>query len=390
MRTGNRPTGLSIFSGVGGLDLGAKLAGLQLEVATDRDEEAIALLAEASGTRTVAGDIADVLRSPSRLWSGPSAPRVLIGGPPCTAFSHAGFWIEDKRAGKDPAAILLADYVACLEEFKPDAFVLENVPGLAFKTHTSHLERLLSEVRMAGYQTSQATLNASRFGVAQSRRRLFIVGVRGASPPQLEGWPSMPTRGSAWSIGSLEGVCPAEPDELPGPRYRHLLADIPVGGNYLHFTDRHGWDPPLFRNRGRYWSFLLKLDPSLPSPTLPAQRITYNGPFHWDNRHLRVREMARLQSFPDWYPTSPSLSAARRHIGNAVPPLLAAAVVWRTRQALGDVSLASWPEVMETARDPSSSFEAIQAAYGEPTTRGGADQSTSEAPLIQEREVVSV
>ncbi len=365
---GARAGGLSVFSGVGGLDLGARIAGLEIELATDQDAEALSMLAAAGGIATLAGNIDEVLAGPLiRLWGNRGSPRCLIGGPPCTPFSHAGFWLEDKRTGKDPAGSLLTSYLRCLEAFEPDAFVLENVPGLAFKTHDRFLKHLIEKVHGLGYRVTREILRASDFGVAQARRRLFIVGVRSKSPVSLSGWPSWPVRTSRWAIGALEEGTESEPDEQLREKYRDLLPLVPAGGNYLHFTDHNGYDPPLFKYRGRYWSFLLKLDPEKPAPTVPAQRITYNGPFHWSNRHLRVREIARLQSFPDWYAVSPDVSIARRQLGNAVPPLLAAAVVWRVRQALGDVGTETWPAALDEAAKPHASFEEVSAAYPRPS-----------------------
>jgi DNA (cytosine-5)-methyltransferase 1 len=358
---------LSIFSGLGGLDLGARIAGLNVQVATDIDGEALRLLSRACGSPHLVADVDEALAGGlSSLWTGEGAPRVLVGGPPCTPFSHAGFWLEDKRLGRDPARHLLQSYLDCLEQFSPDAFVLENVPGLAFKTHRPLLDSLVQRAQDLSYEVTSSVLIASAFGVAQARRRLFIVGTRKGEAASLSEWPLWPRRSARWAIGELGQTGIAEPDEEPGERYRELLPLVPPGGNYLHFTAPRGWSPPLFRYRGRYWSFLLKIDPDEPAPTLPAQRITYNGPFHWLNRHLRKREIARLQSFPDWYPLSEDLSTARRHLGNAVPPLLAAAVITRVRQALGDISRDEWPIPLKVALDPDARFEDVAAAYPDP------------------------
>jgi DNA (cytosine-5)-methyltransferase 1 len=113
----------------------------------------------------------------------------------------------------------------------------------------------------------------------------------------------------------------------------------------------------VFKNRGRYWSFLLKLDPKQPAPTIPAQRVTFNGPFHWDNRHLRVREMARLQTLPDWMPIDYRLADARRHIGNAVPVALGTAVLWSLQLYLGNTQAADRPELLEMLDDPGASIQ---------------------------------
>jgi DNA (cytosine-5)-methyltransferase 1 len=115
----------------------------------------------------------------------------------------------------------------------------------------------------------------------------------------------------------------AEPEEAVNGRYGHLLPDIPPGDNYLFYTEKRGHAKPLFGWRKRYWSFLLKLDPNQPSPTIQAQPGPYVGPFHWLNRRLRIAEIKRLQTFPDDYELVGTRRSAQVQIGNAVPPMLA-------------------------------------------------------------------
>lgn len=105
-------------------------------------------------------------------------------------------------------------------------------------------------------------------------------------------------------------------------KWADLLPTIPPGQNYLWHTDRGGGEP-LFGWRRRYWSFLLKLAADQPSWTIQAQPGPATGPFHWDNRRLTTREMARLQTFPDDVQITGSLADAQRQLGNAVPSLLA-------------------------------------------------------------------
>ena len=81
-------------------------------------------------------------------------------------------------------------------------------------------------------------------------------------------------------------------------KWADLLPSIPEGSNYLHHTDR-GEGMPLFGWRRRYWTFLLKLAKNRPSWTIQAQPGPAVGPFHWSNRRLSVRELSRLQTFPD-------------------------------------------------------------------------------------------
>jgi DNA (cytosine-5)-methyltransferase 1 len=353
----------SLFSGLGGLDYAAHVVGFDVVAATDRDKNALSILRQGLGTRTAALDLET--EDPERFidWlPEKSDVQVVFGGPPCTAFSHAGFWLEGKRNGRDPAAILLERYMDIVRIVSPEAFVMENVPGLAFKTHQRFFQRLLNRARRAGYKVSWSVLDASDFGVPQARRRLFVVGVRGKNHFQFPK-PSAAPRNTQWALQDLSGRSDlAEPDERPRGRWSDLLPEVPPGGNYLHFTERYGHEPPIFKNRGRYWSFLLKLDPRQPAPTVPAQRVTFNGPFHWDNRHLRIREMARLQSLPDWMPLDHHLPEARLHIGNAVPVALGAALLWSLQRYLGNAEATGRPALLEVLDDPNASIHDAMAA----------------------------
>ena len=106
-------------------------------------------------------------------------------------------------------------------------------------------------------------------------------------------------------------------------RWSHLLPEVPPGDNYLHFTEERGHPEPIFEWRSRYWSFLLKLDPHRPSPTIQARPGPNVGPFHWDNRRLRVPELRRLFTFPDDFVFVGKRASVQAQIGNSVPPLLA-------------------------------------------------------------------
>jgi DNA (cytosine-5)-methyltransferase 1 len=359
---------VSLFSGIGALDLGARSVGVAVELATDIDSKALTILESRDRVSTVRGDLRHLVRSGElrASWVG-TAPDLLLGGPPCTAFSHAGFWLDAKRNGDDPQAGLLAAYVDALVQFKPRAFIMENVPGLAFKTHNRFLGSFVNRVRRAGYATSWSILNAADLGTAQQRRRLFVVGVLGGPRADLDNFAVYPERTARWAFKKLTRN-PSEPDEQPGLKYGSLLAEVPPGGNYLVFTRERGHPEGLFKYRGRYWSFLLKLHPDRPSPTIPAQRVTYNGPFHWSSRHLRVRELARLQGLPDHQPLGDDPALNRRWIGNGVPPLLGAVVTDRVLRVLEPQQ--PLPSVLARSLDPTSTFVDISRALLSNSTTG--------------------
>lgn len=360
--TVNDVPALSLFSGLGGLDLGARVAGANVQLATDIDGDALDLLAATQGTETIAGRLETLLQD-GTLESVARRPALVIGGPPCTGFSHAGFWLEGKRKGKDPAVLLLDAYVDAVRILKPDVFILENVPGLTFKNFRSQYDSLINRGRRAGYSISAEVLDASHFGVPQARRRLFVVGVRGGPQVDLDNLPKMPHRSTGWAIRDLaDDDAASEPDEWPTGQHRKWLDEVPPGKNYLCLTKQRGHPVGPFEYRSRYWSFLLKIHPDEPSPTIPAQRVTYNGPFHWEGRHLRVRELARLQTFPDWQLLDDDLVAARKHIGNAVPPLLGAVVIRHVLVQLG-MAPEDEPEALQVARSPSATFTDITRAF---------------------------
>jgi DNA (cytosine-5)-methyltransferase 1 len=127
---------------------------------------------------------------------------------------------------------------------------------------------------------------------------------------------------------ALEGLVtePEREERLTG-RWAGLLEAIPPGDNYLFYTKRRGHPDPVFEWRSRYWSFLLKLHPGRPSPTIQAQPGPNVGPFHWENRRLRVPEVKRLFTFPDDFELVGTRRSVQAQLGNAVPPLLAEKVV---------------------------------------------------------------
>lgn len=349
-----RGVAISLFSGAGGLDLGAEAAGYRVSAALEVDRDAAATM-EKNFTHlnrpVLQADVLDVttrdlLRAAG--LKGRARPDLLIGGPPCTPFSKSGFWLEWKRAGLDPDASLLQAYTRVLAEARPRAFVLENVYALTYNNRASRpaYERLLQEIDDAGYDWRAKVLNAADHGVPQARPRLFVIGV-----PRGERLPEHPeaTHGGNWerrhtghadrphvTAGeALDGlVTEPEPGEDLRGQYAHLLPGVPPGENYLHYTAERGYSDPLFKWRSRYWSFLLKLHPDRPSPTIQAQPGPNVGPFHWDNRRLRVGEVKRLFTFPDSFELVGSRGSVQAQLGNAVPPLLAQRVIERVAAAV--------------------------------------------------------
>lgn len=345
---------VSLFSGAGGLDLGVEAAGFHVGAALEINDDAADTMEKnfpALESPVIRRDIFDV---PTRELlraaglRGRERPDLLIGGPPCTPFSKSGFWLEWKRAGLDPDASLLQAYTRVLAEARPRSFMLENVYALTYrnKASTPAFDRLLKEIDAAGYHCRWGVLNAADFGVPQLRPRLFVVGAPKRSPlPELP----EPTHGGRWErrrTGTVDRPHVTTGEALAGlttvpereepvrGKWGHLLADIPPGGNYLFYTAERGHPEPLFEWRSRYWSFLLKLSPDRPSPTIQAQPGPNVGPFHWESRRLRVPELRRLFTFPDDFELVGRRASVQAQVGNSVPPLLAQQVAAQVALAL--------------------------------------------------------
>lgn len=355
--TMRKPTAISLFTGAGGLDLGVEQAGYAVVYAIENDETAVGTLnlnlaayfpdlAPPKPSDITTLDPRQVLKN---LGAGPGEIDLLFGGPPCVAFSKSGFHLEYKRAGLDPRAGLLADYFRFLEAIRPKAFILENVFGLAYRNQSApFLDHLTASIRSLGYSLDYGVLNAADFGVPQNRQRLFLIGSRDGTPlalPVPTHWGEHERRTPpahvhelkphVTSEAALKGLrTRPEPRERVDGKYGHLLPEIPPGGNYLHFTEKKGHPNPLFKWRSRYWTFLLKLDPKRPAPTLQGQPGPYVGPFHWRNRRLRVPELKRLQGFPDHYKFAGTRRAIQLQVGNSVPPGLSTVVASAVRMQL--------------------------------------------------------
>lgn len=365
---------VSLFSGAGGLDLAVERADaaplrmtdpgsglLSVVAATDYNAPALETLsANFPDTKTVVGDIRQIpteqLLGAGGLRSG--EPVLLIGGPPCTPFSKSGFWLEQKRESRDPNASLLDEYVRVVRESRPEAFILENVQGLTYKTHKAQFDRLLRGLGELGYNPQWRVLLAADFGVPQLRRRVFVVGRRDGEQfvfpePTHSGWserdrridPSkIPHVTARQAFDDLPPVGATYDDEVVEGQYGELAAEVPPGQNYLWHTNRYGGQD-RFEWRSRYWTFLLRLDPDRPSSTLQAQPGPWVGPFHWENvqtasgqeraRRLRVAEMVRLMSFPDDFLIGGTRADVQRQLGNAVPVELGKAVVRALVSQLG-------------------------------------------------------
>lgn len=368
--SGRPLSALSLYTGAGGLDLGFEAAGFETRVAIEIEPDAVRTLRKNrpqwevidEDVHSEAASSSEILRR-GGLKEGEAD--ILIGGPPCQPFSKSGYWARgDARRLDDPRADTLAAYLRVLRDAKPKAFLLENVPGLAFSEKDEgfiFLRRSIEAInREVGteYTFSSALLRAVEHGVPQDRHRVFVIGARDGTTfefprathvaPACLGdacekesmfdlFAHAKHAGLARCHTAWDAIGDLQDDDDPSLRmtgkWADLLPSIPEGKNYLYHTNRGGGEP-LFGWRRRYWSFLLKLAKRLPSWTIAAQPGPAIGPFHWKNRRLSPKELMRLQTFPENYEVVGSLRSVQRQLGNAVPSALAERLALEIRRQL--------------------------------------------------------
>jgi DNA (cytosine-5)-methyltransferase 1 len=156
---------ISLFSGCGGSDLGLKRLGYDVVWANDISKAACETYTDNVGPVIKCGDIADFSRFPRAEF--------LVGCYPCQGFTQGG-----RRDSGDSINFLYQQFDRVLQIVSPKAFVVENVNGMAYGENTLLLYNQLCRYRLAGYRVKWHILNAENYGVAQSRRRVFIVGIR--------------------------------------------------------------------------------------------------------------------------------------------------------------------------------------------------------------------
>ena len=312
---------IDLFSGPGGLTLGMKAAGIEPLCAVEKRPDAVETYKKHTPeAEHHCGDIRDVNLTRYR-----GAARLLYGGPPCQPFSTGGL-----RKGSKDSRDMIPAFLAAVEAVRPEAVLMENVPGLVVASRINYLEDVLKSFRDLGYTPSWRVLTASHYGVPQSRRRLFVVGMRGRCfwfPKPThgpEGKPLIPTS-AVVSIHAPLGEppdCPVVyakyPDLRPSPYAGQIYngGGRPIdlskpchtvlasaGGYKTHWVDTQNIAPQYhehLRAGGAPWS-----------GTVPGAR------------RLTVEESALIQTFPKWLTFAGKRSSQYTQIGDAVPPVLA-------------------------------------------------------------------
>jgi DNA (cytosine-5)-methyltransferase 1 len=309
---------VSLFSGIGGLDIGFegefsyhgenfKSQGFEILAAYEKDA-----LAVETFRLNHKVPIHQVELDTNKVYDIPKAD-ILIGGFPCQDFSSCG----PKRGLSSTRGQLYKVMSEYMRVHKPLIVCGENVPNLARMQNGEVLKIITDDFKAEGYKVVVWDLYAPDFGIPQNRRRLFFICVRS----DIEGFPTKPKpafsdnhRSIKWAIDDLSDIL----DESVPNQSQYFKASKAKKGNGQGDEKSHA-DKPAYTVRANAKS-----------------RVQ----FHYSlNRRLTVRECARIQTFPDSFTFPHSATTSIMQIGNAVPPMLAYTVAKSIRNFIKTIKL---------------------------------------------------
>lgn len=324
---------ISLFSGAGGLDYGFHKAGFRTVVANEYDPKICPTFrANFPDTTLIEGDIRKISSS-----SFPKNITGIIGGPPCQSWSEAG----SLRGINDSRGQLFYDYIRILSDTRPLFFVAENVPGMLASRHSEAVKGFMKLFDEVGYDVNLKVLNANDYGVAEDRNRVFYIGFRKdlnihdfEYPTPLKHKPTL--REIIWDL-QYNAIPAKDKNKTNGSDCRVPNHEYYIGTYSPIFMSRNrvrAWDEPGFtvQASGRQ----CQLHPQAPKMIKVATNLQkfVAGSEHL-YRRMTVREVARVQSFPDDYKfIYTDVDYGYKMIGNAVPVNLAYHVAMQIKRAL--------------------------------------------------------
>lgn len=331
---------IELFAGAGGLALGMEKAGFESILLNEIDKHACSTLRKnRQEWDVIEGDVSSIDFSAYK-----NKVDILSGGFPCQAFSYAG----NKLGFEDARGTLFFEFARAVKECNPKIILGENVRGLVKHEDGRTLDAIKNIIDELGYKlVDPRVLKAVFYQVPQKRERLFLVGIRKDISNYVEfSWPSpykrIMTLKDALKKGDLYStdVPQSEGQKYP-KRKAEILSLIPQGRYWRDLPDdiqREYMKKSYFLGGGKTgMARRLSWDePSLTLTCAPAQKQTERC-HPSETRPLTVREYARIQTFPDDWNFSGSLTSQYKQIGNAVPVNLAYAVGRSLIRLLNDI-----------------------------------------------------
>lgn len=324
---------ISLFSGAGGLDRGFHNAGFRTAIANEFDPKICPTYrANFPDVNLIEGDIRNINEDQF-----PQHPEGIIGGPPCQSWSEGG----SLRGIEDARGQLFYEYIRILKATQPYFFVAENVSGMLAPRHSEAVKGFMHLFDEAGYDVNLKMLNANDYEVPEDRDRIFYIGFR--KDLHIDNFqypePVLPKPTLKDAIWDIRGTA------IPALDHNKTNGDGCFLPNHEYFV---GGYSSIFmsRNRVRSWDeagFTVQasgrqcqLHPQAPKMEKMSPNLHRFVPGREeDYRRMTVREVARVQSFPDDHIfIYEDVNYGYKMVGNAVPVNLAYHVAMAIRRCL--------------------------------------------------------
>ena len=307
-------TCIDLFAGAGGTALGFSNAGINHVLLNEFDKNAAQALKDNSDAHGLNWVIDD--RDVHDVEFSPYQAEIMQAGFPCQAFSYAG----KSKGFEDTRGTLFFEFARAIHVVQPKIAIGENVRGLERHDGGRTLKTMLAALDDLGYRVNYKILRAQYLDVPQKRERLIIFAVR----KDLD-CPILFQKERDYFISlkqALEGCPDSEGQEYPEKK-RKVMERVPEGGCWRDLPDdvAREYMGGSYHLSGGRTGMARRLSWDQPSLTLtcaPAQKQTERC-HPSETRPLKVREYARIQTFPDDWSFSGSLANQYKQIGNAVP-----------------------------------------------------------------------
>lgn len=334
---------VDIFSGAGGLSIGAKMAGINTILAVEYCKYAASTYKKNhTNTKVLNEDI----KKTKPLDHIKEKPFILFGGPPCQGFSIAN---TKTRNLDNPNNWMFKEYIRFVKDLEPEWFLFENVVGFKSFNKGSFAKEVELELKKLGYETNSSVLCSSDFGVPQKRQRFFIIGNKSGKKFNFNSLEKKSLVTVNEAISDLPKLISGQ--QLSSSEYTHDINNNYLRimrqnskqalQNFVSLNKKHVLERYAHIKQGENWQaipkeLLLNYSSTINMHSGIYKRLEDNKPtvtianyrksmlIHpTEDRGLSLREAARLQSFPDDFIFEGPLSYQQQQVGNAVPPLLA-------------------------------------------------------------------
>jgi len=324
---------VDLFSGVGGMSLGFENENFKNIFSIDFDKQICDtyrknfpynILLEKDIEKLSKKEILDLTKG--------NKIDVIIGGPPCQGFSMAGkmgrTFFDDSRN------YLFKEFVRVVEILKPKIFVMENVARVYTHDKGKTRNQIISSFEKLGYNVDCKVLNSGDYGVPQIRKRIFFIGNK------LKKENEFPTKNvteyntTKNAIDDLPKLYSGEKSNIPNHEAMNHTEQMLKKMSYISDGGSRDEIPKEIRPTSGDIRKYIKYNSNKPSVCVTGDMRKI---FHYSqNRALSVRELARIQSFPDDFIFEGSKISQQQQVGNAVPPLMAQSVAQTIKEMLED------------------------------------------------------